>query len=319
MDLGSRQAAEQYKKELADSMLKFPRRYANILKSVDTTGDFVFNNKNSKLVFFGENFENSRYIIIADTIKDCYDCNMTGRSELCYEGNVADHSYGSKFTSWCIKSKYVEYSQYSPSAEWCFGCVGLKKGSYSILNKKYSKEEYETLRAKIIEHMNSTGEWGEFFPAKVSPFAYNESAAQDWFPLTKTDAISQGHAWKDPDTKNYEITLMPQDVPDMIESVDDVILQEVIGCAHKGECNELCSTAFKIVPQELQLYRRLNIPLPTLCSNCRHYQRLLRRNPPKLWHRKCMKEGCNNEFETSYAPDRPEIVYCEQCYQQEVV
>jgi len=25
-----------------------------------------------------------------------------------------------------------------------------------------------------------------------------------------------------------------------------------------------------------------------------------------------------NEFETAYAPDRPEIVYCEKCYQQEV-
>jgi hypothetical protein len=27
---------------------------------------------------------------------------------------------------------------------------------------------------------------------------------------------------------------------------------------------------------------------------------------------------CEVEFETSYAPDRPEIVYCEKCYQQEV-
>jgi hypothetical protein len=31
-----------------------------------------------------------------------------------------------------------------------------------------------------------------------------------------------------------------------------------------------------------------------------------------------MKEGCNNTFETSYAPERPEIVYCERCYQGEV-
>ena len=30
-------------------------------------------------------------------------------------------------------------------------------------------------------------------------------------------------------------------------------------------------------------------------------------------------EPCPNEFETTYSPDRPEIVYCEQCYQQEVV
>jgi hypothetical protein len=59
----------------------------------------------------------------------------------------------------------------------------------------------------------------------------------------------------------------------------------------------------------------------------------------KLWHRKCQCNGekssngvyqntiqhfhgtelCLNEFETTYAPDRPEIVYCEQCYLKEAV
>ena len=29
-------------------------------------------------------------------------------------------------------------------------------------------------------------------------------------------------------------------------------------------------------------------------------------------------EPCPNEFETSYTPERPEIVYCEQCYNAEV-
>ena len=77
-------------------------------------------------------------------------------------------------------------------------------------------------------------------------------------------------------------------------------------------------TAFRILPEDLKFYRRMNLPLPRLCPNCRHYQRLKQRNPLKLWHRKCMKEGCTNEFETSYAPNRPEIVYCEKCYQQEV-
>jgi len=30
---------------------------------------------------------------------------------------------------------------------------------YCILNKQYSKEEYEELVPKIIEHMQKTGEW----------------------------------------------------------------------------------------------------------------------------------------------------------------
>ena len=36
-----------------------------------------------------------------------------------------------------------------------------------------------------------------------------------------------------------------------------------------------------------------------------------------IHHKK--EEPCPNEFETTYAPERPEIVYCEQCYLREVV
>ena len=108
-----------------------------------------------------------------------------------------------------------------------------------------------------------------------------------------------------------------------------------------GTCNEQCTTAFKIIKSELDFYRKMNLPLPRLCPNCRHYQRIKQRNPLKLWHRKCMCNGstsspnnnstihqynntvihthgnepCPNEFETTYSPDRPEIVYCEACYQ----
>ena len=100
--------------------------------------------------------------------------------------------------------------------------------------------------------------------------------------------------------------------------IDESIIGKVIECSHRGECTQNCTLGFKIILEELQFYRRMNLPLPHLCPNCRHYERLSQRNPMKLWHRKCMKEGCDNEFETSYAPERPEIVYCEKCYQKEV-
>ena len=41
----------------------------------------------------------------------------------------------------------------------CFGCVGIKNSSYCIFNKQYTKEQYEVLAPKIIEHMKKTGEW----------------------------------------------------------------------------------------------------------------------------------------------------------------
>jgi len=226
-----------------------------------------------------------------------------------------------------------------------FGCVGLRNKQYCILNKQYAKEEYEELVPKIIAHMNEmpctdkqvrTYKYGEFFPAELSPFAYNETVAQEYFPLTKEEALEQGYAWKDPDARDYKITKKPGELPDNIKDVHESILKEVIGCAHEGKCLHQCTSAFKIIEPELQFYGKMNVPLPRLCPNCRHYERLAQRNPLHLWRRKCMclptgrqairntakhfhgDDPCPNEFETSYAPDRPEIIYCEQCYNAEV-
>jgi hypothetical protein len=37
-----------------------------------------------------------------------------------------------------------------------FGCIGLRTKEFCILNKQYTKEEYEILLPKIIEHMEKT-------------------------------------------------------------------------------------------------------------------------------------------------------------------
>ncbi|MDP3683664.1 MAG: hypothetical protein Q8S01_06990, partial [Ignavibacteria bacterium] len=244
--------------------------------------------------------------------------------------------YGVKF-SWLVSPRNlktrqvhisdIEYSMECFDSSYLFACVGLKNKSYCILNKQYTKEEYEELVPKIIKHMNDMPyidakgriyQYGEFFPPELSPFCYNETIAQEYFPLTKEEALEQGYKWKDTEERNYTIDIKNEDIPNDIKEVDDSIINKVIECEHKGTCNEQCTEAFKIIPDELSFYQRMNLPIPHLCPNCRHYNRLKQRNPLKLWHRKCMKENCSNEFETSYAPDRPEIVYCEKCYNQEV-
>lgn len=326
LHLGSYQSIEQLKKEFRAFSLKFPRKYAYILKSVHSTGDFVVNCKNSKYCFMAIHGENLKFMFGTDSAKDTYDCVMTGKSELCNDCIVADEAYGNIASVFCFKSNEAAYSHYCPSAEWCFGCVGFKKGSYAILNKPYTKEAYGDLRARIIEHMKKTGEWGTFFPHWVSPFAYNETAAQELFPLAKEEAEEKGYRWLDPGVRNYRIDILPESLPDTIEQTPEHITGQIIGCMHGGRCLHKCTAAFKVVPHEFNLYKKLDIPVPHLCPNCRHGERIERRNPIKLWHRSCMcdkvhahHEGrCPNEFETSYAPDRPEIVYCEQCYNAEV-
>jgi len=210
------------------------------------------------------------------------------------------------------------------------------------------KEDYEKLIPKIIERMNimpyidRSGRryaYGEFFPPEISPFCYNETVAAELNPLSREEALNLGYRWYETRERHHKITIYQKDIPDAISDVPDSITNEIIECEHRGKCNHQCATAFQIIPAEIKFYKRFNIPLPRLCPNCRHYQRLKQRNPLKLWPRQCMCHGakssngvyantvkhfhgdqpCPNEFETTYSPDRSEIVYCEKCYQAEVV
>ncbi len=326
---------------------------------VNSSGNNLRNTKNCKVCFDLSEGEDSGYVVYGNDVKDTMDAYAVyPKTELCYEtvGSGAP-SYNAKFSylPWAGSDLTYCINAFSGCHD-CFGCNHVHNVRYCVMNKQYSKEEYEALVPKIIEHMKTMPysdkkgriySYGEFFPPELSPFAYNETIVQEHFPLSKEETIAGGYAWRDPDTKSYQITKKPEDLPDDIQSVDDSILNETIGCAHKGECHHQCATAFKVIKDELTFYRRMDIPLPQLCQNCRHYERLAMRNPLKLWHRTCACSGkesgirnqnsgnehvyqnttthfhgekpCPNEFETSYAPDRPEIVYCEQCYQAEVV
>jgi hypothetical protein len=313
-----------------EKLIIVKRRYADIVNSNNVSGSNIEFSKNCRNSFDINGVSESKYVwrLLTKGGSNNYDITVATKPELCYEGQGVGAGYNSKF---CIGSGNISNSHYCFSCisggSNCFGCVSLNNKSYCILNRQYTREEYEELVPKIIKHMNDMPyidkkgrvyKYGEFFPSELSPFAYNETMAQEYYPLTKEQAIEQGYKWKDKEERNYSIDIHNTDIPDNINDTDESIIGKVIECAHKGTCNQQCTEAFKLIPEEYQFYKRMNLPIPRLCPNCRHYERLAQRNPMKLWHRQCMKEGCTNEFETSYAPDRPEIVYCDGCYKREV-
>jgi hypothetical protein len=181
-----------------------------------------------------------------------------------------------------------------------------------IFNKKYSKEDYLALKDKIIEHMKTTREYGEFFPPEIAPVYYNETQGNLYMPMTKEEALARGWQWEEniPGTFGKE-TVKSVDIPDKTADISDSYIKEIFACI---ECNR----NYNITQNELLFYRKENIPFPRKCPNCRYKRRFDMRPARKLWYRKCMKEGYKNEFETCYAPEHPEKVYCEKCYQQEV-
>ena len=330
----------ELKEKFRELCLQSLHRFTIQIKTVNSTGDNLESTKNCKMCFDAsgkiEDVKYSHWLAI--DAKDAYDSGPgVGQAELVYD--VFDTGIGNfrnLFTSVVYSSNEIEYSFNCHGCSSLFGCIGLRSKKYCILNKQYTKEEYELLIPKIKEQMNEMPykdkkgrvyKYGEFFPAELSPFAYNETVAQDYFPITKEEAEDMGYRWREKTKTEYKISIDAKDLPDSLNDIDDSITKEVIRCLHDGKCNDRCAGAYKILEDELNLYCRLGVPLPRLCFGCRHDERLKMRNPMKLWHRSCMcdkknhfhgAEKCKTEFETSYSPDRPEIVYCEKCYQQEV-
>lgn len=356
-DLGSYKAYQEVKKQFKEHKLKYPVKTFWQERSRDVSGLFVFGSKNCKRCFEIDGGENCKYASSALTgpIKECFDYTFFGNNaELVYEGlivgqNARNIKFADESAIGIYDNSYVKLAVNGSSN--LFGCVSVRKKSYCILNKQYSKKEYENLVPRIIKHMNDMPytdkkgrvyKYGEFFPIEFSPFAYNETTAAQYYPLTKEEVEKQGYAWKDIQVNEYEVTLPADKLLDHIKDIDETILQEVIGC-------KTCGRAFRIVKQELLLHKKMNVPVPRNCFYCRLEERMKEQpHPLQLWKRTCQCSGekssnglytnqaahfhnanpgrsrasdvpCPNTFETSYAEERPEIVYCKQCYQAEVL
>ncbi|MBU0683111.1 MAG: hypothetical protein KJ864_02325 [Candidatus Omnitrophica bacterium] len=308
IDLCNKTQIHEIKNNLSRLKLVTPRKYMQNKNVENVNGDHVYNSKNTFHSFFADKCEDCSYCAQVVEMKDCHDCNYTEEDELCYEYLGMYTTKNTSFSIFCRHTFNVLYSDYLVNVNNSFGCSCLKNSEYSVLNKKYSKEEYEKLIIKIIGAMIKRGEWGEFPPIKYSLFNYNETVADEFFPLTKEEALNAGFSWKDEDSINYYQG--PKiEIPENIKDVNEDILKQILTC-------EKCSKNYRLVSKELEFYKKMNIPVPRKCFTCRNKARVNLRNPRKLWARTCFK--CGAPIKTSYSPDRPETVYCEDCYLKEV-
>lgn len=310
LNLSDRTVVRDWHHQVQRLSLAQPHKFLHGFKNSGCSGDYLYNTNETGDAFDCRETENCRYCYsILFPTKDLYDIFQWGNnSQLLYESVVVgDGDYNCRF---CIRvypnCQNMEYCIDCFSCKNCFGCIGLKKKEFCIFNTQYNEEEYHALREKIINQMTADGEYGEFFPAAESPHGYNETDAILYFPLNKREATEQGFTWYDSEERQ---TIGAPPPARRLED-DSVIISTPYRCQ--------CGRLFKIIPQELSLYKKLGTPLPEFCYICRHHNRLALRNPQKLHHRACMRPGCTNEFETTYSPDRPETVYCEECYQKAI-
>ena len=315
-DLGSREIRDREREKFLEFTKNAVRQYARFTNCENCTGDDQINCSNCKVSYDIEKSENCKYFEHGEVLNWCYDCYGAGNpAEYLYEVHGVLDGHNCAFSHASYHSTRVYYSDNCQNCQDIFGCVSMKKSQYAILNKQYSKEEYEEKVAEIIKRMIEDGEWGEFFPISMSPFGYGETLAQEYFPLERNAIEAIGANWRVVDRDLIDVgTIVPHDnISAYADSEDEVnkLLASAIKCSVTG-------LPFKVLSQEMAFYLRVKIPVPQVHYNERHVQRQKFVNPRKLYHRKCMNEGCANEFETTYAPDRPEKIYCENCYQKTV-
>ncbi len=248
-----------------------------------------------------------------DTPIYCQDIIQSGQCELCYESITPDDSFWCAFTLRCWKCTRVFYSDNCHGCTDCFLCSWLKNMSYCILNKQYTKAEYEDLVPQIIDHMEEAWEWWEFFHPEYSPFAYNWSVAQEYYPMTKEWALKSGYSWRD---KEYPINI-PEGIesiganiiPSGINQVSDDILKKAIIC-------EISGKPFRILKEELSFYRKHGLAIPKKHPEIRHQERLAQRPGRKMYVRTCDR---NWERMLSTFPQNASFpVYSEKEYLKEI-
>lgn len=256
---------------------------------------------------------------------DCFDMKRSESCAHCYTGWSIENSSDISFTGgggarWSYNSltmfnserafcSHFDQNCYDISySEFCFGshdllgCNGLRQRAYCILNRQYSRSDYETLHARIVSDMKLRGDWGRFFPAEHSPFAYNESIAAEYQPLTKSEVTERGMRWRElPEVPEAAVAAGTHDAAALD---DESVLKTVFRCAVSGR-------SFRIQRRELLFYRERNLPLPMLCPDERLSARMRQRAPREFFERIC--SGCGQPIRTAFPEAQFGNVRCDSC------
>lgn len=317
INLGRRSVLQEYQGKFEQLLQKAIRKNLTHIKAENFFGNDAKWCRDCFWCFSIWNSENLRYSASIDNCRDLMDFFGGSHNFFSYESTGVSSSNNIRFCAKVWNSLDSEYCGECSNCLFCFGCFGLRNKKYCILNKQYAEDEYWQLIDKIKTEMLKTGEYGEFFPLKFSPVAYQDSSSQIEFPLTEQEIKERGWHWEDKpedkvDLSRFKKVLRANELPDDIADVADDILEAAIICEQTGK-------PFRITRFELDFYRKHNLPLPTIHP----LQRIKNRYSYgsfwhfyKLWHNTCSK--CRKKIFAGYAPEKKLKVYCEACYLKEV-
>jgi hypothetical protein len=289
--------------------LEHPRPHATLRQSENCRGNYLTESRNVRDSFFIQKGERlTRCFNLYEGANDCMDYSFSGRgAELIFESCTCVIKVSRLL--FCMQcrdgSSDLLYCYGCDACRDCFGCSGLRRKQYCILNKQYTKEEYEKLVPRIIEHMRATGEWGQFFPPALSPMPYNRSHAMRYFPLEREAALKLGFHWQGEDAREAKEAVEAGALPDRCpRSFQPLTVKSI-----------LSGRPFRITAPEIDRARTFHVPLPRLSYEERMDERARRLGGVRLFERTCMRTG--KPLLTTYPPDSPFIIWDREEYERE--
>ena len=315
INLGNRNVLEEYKVKFRELIKKAIHKPNHNEKSVSSMGDYILNSKNCYRSYFVEDSENSSYVIGSHKTRDSYD--LTGVDvENSYFCGGAVRDYKVMFSEMVEDSHDMEYSNLCFNCHDIFGSIGLRNKAFCIFNKQYGEKEYWNILDTIKTKMLGEGEYGEYFPPKLSPFPYNISLMASYKGYDDAEVARKLGYWvEDIKEEASEVTgeiVNSDQVPEDVADANDDILNKII-------FDKTSNKKFRYTKAELDFHRKHKIALPT-----KHFTVRLKEKRDKFgsivlefFERICPK--CGKKFQAVYKPEDPRIVYCEQCYLKEIV
>ena len=314
---GSRERIAELQQRFSELLDRVPHRATRQINCEDVSGDDLTRCKDVYNSFNCLKCRDCGYCYDCfEGVTDCYDVGTFGEGmQYCYELSACGGALGKAEVSNCFFSAYLYYGGnnilYSinchENSQNIFGCSDLRRGQYCILNKQYTAEEYQLLVPKIFAHMQETGEWGEFFPSSMSPFAYNQSLAQEFYPLECEEVLNRGLRWTDYQSPIPDISTVvdASNLPDRETEYNPELCKQTFRCIESGRL-------FKIMEKELAYYRKQSLPLPRLHPEIRQERRAARLNQRRLYERTCAESG--EKILTSVPADSPRRVVSNESF-----
>ncbi len=123
------------------------------------------------------------------------------------------------------------------------------------MNTPYAKHEYDTLLQKIIAHMKTTQEWGQFFPGSFSPNIYDESWSASYFPLSEEEQKKYGFYYAPNDEKRANQYESVNNLPKTPEEANNETAKTIFWDEEAGK-------PFQIIGNDIILCQQLGVALP---------------------------------------------------------